>query len=106
MSSKLKDTAIDKAIIEMEPEYPDSIFDATTKDLIQKLLKKNPHERIGTGPLGIQEIMNHDFFKPLDFLQLETMDPPFKPDMKSINAQHQGIVYLYDMLCTIVYTKY
>ena len=90
LTSKVKDGAIDRAIQEMEPEYPDSVFDATTRDLIQKLLRKDCRHRLGAGTLGIKEIMAHDFFKPIDFLQLEVMEPPFKPDMKSINAQHQG----------------
>lgn len=90
LTSKVKDAAIDRAILEMEPEYPDTVFTEVSKDLIQKLLRKDKRIRLGSGPTGIDEIMSHEFFKPIEFSQLELMDPPFKPDMKSINAMHQG----------------
>jgi hypothetical protein len=36
-------------------------------DLIQKLLKRNPLERIGAGPEGASEIKSHPFFDPINW---------------------------------------
>ena len=41
----------------LEPEYPDDIFDNVTKDLITRLLIKDPTQRLGSGPMGIHEIL-------------------------------------------------
>lgn len=37
------------------------------KDLILKLLERNPRERLGSGPLGVQEIKEHPFFRDIDW---------------------------------------
>ncbi len=36
-------------------------------DLIQRLLRRNPLDRIGAGPLGAQEIKLHPFFDKIDW---------------------------------------
>ena len=48
-----------------------------SKDLIRKLLKKNPKER-----LKIESVINHDFFKQINLndIKLLKIQPPFKPD--------------------------
>jgi len=49
------------------------------RDLIQKLLVKDPTKRLGAN--GAQEIMNHEFFKKIDWDEVETMQtkPPIIP---------------------------
>lgn len=50
------------------------------RDLISKLLVKNPAKRLGSGPvdgpLGIGELKNHPFFSGTDWENLATTQPP------------------------------
>ena len=86
----IKEAAIDRSILEMEPEYDLAIFDDVTRDFIQGLLTKNPRHRLGSGPNGVQEIMNHPYFELIDFCMLDQMEPPYKPDKRAINALTQS----------------
>jgi len=45
------------------PEY----VPATAKDLIEKLLQRNPQKRLCAGPTGSVEIQDHPFFKGVDW---------------------------------------
>jgi len=56
-------------------------FKIETQDLLKKLLKKDPSERIGCGPKGPAELKAHPFFKSIDWQALEQklVKPPFKP---------------------------
>jgi serine/threonine-protein kinase RIM15 len=47
------------------------------KDLITKLLKRNPSERLGAK--GIQEIKDHPFFKGIVWETLLNQEAPFIP---------------------------
>jgi serine/threonine protein kinase len=38
-----------------------------TKDLLSKLLERNPSVRIGSGPRGAEEIKDHPFFAEIDW---------------------------------------
>ncbi|KAJ5079340.1 non-specific serine/threonine protein kinase [Anaeramoeba ignava] len=51
------------------------------KDLIKKLLEKNPLKRIGTGETGILEIQKHPFFADVNWEEIEnkTAKPNFEP---------------------------
>ena len=55
-------------------------MDESAKDLIDKLLRVDPNERIGCGPAGsdndIKAIKTHPFFKSIDFKNLHNMTPP------------------------------
>eukprot|EP00736_Rhodelphis_marinus_P000480 Rmarinus@m.19940 len=53
-----------------------------TKDLLTKLLEKDPEKRLGHG--GIEEIMNHPFFKGIDWDKLRKMEveAPLRPPDK------------------------
>jgi len=37
------------------------------KDLLKKLLEKNPYKRLGCGKNGVAEIKNHPFFKNINW---------------------------------------
>lgn len=58
----------------------------TAKDLLQKLLQKHPGERLGVNG-GIDEILSHEYFKKIDFKELENkrIKPPLKPDPLKFN---------------------
>lgn len=70
-----------KKIIFNEPEFnriPNIVISSETKDLLLKLLQKNPKQRP-----KIQAIKSHPFFNNFDFndlIQLK-MPPIFKPDI-------------------------
>jgi serine/threonine protein kinase len=51
------------------PEKHKIFVSDEAKDLINRLLIKNPHNRLGAAG-GIKEILAHDFFKPLDMTLL------------------------------------
>jgi hypothetical protein len=50
-----------------------------------QLLRRDPAKRLGSGPSGAQEIMDHPFFASIDFDELlaKKVDPPFKPVVTS-----------------------
>ena len=60
------------------------------KDLIKRLLDKNPKTRIGSKG-DADEIINHPWFQDgsLDFGQImeRTMKAPFVPDLSKLSAQ-------------------
>ena len=52
------------------------------KDIITKLLDKNPSHRLGVN--GVEEIKQHEFFKGLDWdaVYHKKLAPPFIPEVK------------------------
>ena len=71
-------------ICEKTFQGPDNASDEA-KDLIHRLLERNPAKRLGCGPLGSQEIFDHPFFKDLDWEQVRSrqMQPMFRPVVHS-----------------------
>ena len=51
------------------------INDTDAADLIQKLLMKNPSERIGAS--SMLDLQQHPFFEGIDFAQLRNKDVAF-----------------------------
>ncbi|USW55049.1 Putative serine/threonine-protein kinase, active [Septoria linicola] len=52
------------------------------KDILTRLLRKEPHKRLGgTTAKGVKELKAHRFFKKIDWKQLERreMEPPIQP---------------------------
>lgn len=49
--------------------------------LLRVLFKRNPANRLGAGPDGVNEIKNHPFFATIDWDKLyrKEIQPPFKP---------------------------
>ncbi|GLD95185.1 hypothetical protein PINS_up003827 [Pythium insidiosum] len=62
-----------------------SAFSEEAKDLLTGLLRRDPAKRLGSGPSGAQEIMDHPFFASIDFdkLMKKELEPPFKPVVTS-----------------------
>ncbi|OQR96926.1 protein kinase [Achlya hypogyna] len=66
------------------PEY----ISPQARDLIQRLLWKDPNQRLGSGPRGDKEIMDHPFFASIDWNKLyrKEISPPFKPKIDAGNG--------------------
>ena len=66
---------------------------AEGKDLITKLLMKNPRERLGCSG-GVREILEHPFFEGLDLARLLTFDlpPPYNPEIKGDEFFHPKLM--------------
>jgi hypothetical protein len=50
-----------------------------------QLLQKDRHKRLGSGYRGFDEVMHHDFFKPIvwEDLLAKRISPPFSPNVVS-----------------------
>ena len=77
---KQKKGKFNPQIYKMKIQIPENISKCA-KDLIEKLLNSNPRERIGYN--GSEEIMNHEFFKDIDFdkVIIKQYKPPFIPKL-------------------------
>ncbi|XP_077977201.1 ribosomal protein S6 kinase alpha-3-like isoform X2 [Glandiceps talaboti] len=51
------------------------------QSLLRQLFKRNPANRLGAGPNGVDDIKKHTFFKTIDWEKLlkKEISPPFKP---------------------------
>ncbi|XP_036402341.1 ribosomal protein S6 kinase alpha-2 [Megalops cyprinoides] len=51
------------------------------QSLLRALFKRNPNNRLGAGPDGVEEIKRHHFFGTIDWNKLyrKELKPPFKP---------------------------
>ncbi|XP_026878787.2 ribosomal protein S6 kinase alpha-2 isoform X1 [Electrophorus electricus] len=51
------------------------------QSLLRALFKRNPANRLGAGPEGVEEIKSHPFFTTIDWKKLyrKEIKPPFKP---------------------------
>ncbi|XP_062945175.1 ribosomal protein S6 kinase alpha-5 isoform X2 [Cynocephalus volans] len=69
-----------RRILKSEPPYPQEMS-ALAKDLIQRLLMKDPKKRLGCGPRDADEIKEHLFFQKMnwDDLAAKKVPAPFKP---------------------------
>ena len=56
-------------------------FSEEAKDLISKLVVKEPDKRLGAGPNGIEDLKSHNYFKEINWDDLENkkITPPFEP---------------------------
>lgn len=62
------------------PEYSNKGFLSDCRDLIDKLLRLKPSERLGAGPedsdLSFQALKSHPFFEGIDFEKLSEQEVP------------------------------
>lgn len=75
---------VSKRILKCQPPFP-TVIGPVARDLLQKLLCKDPKKRLGSGPNGAQDIKAHPFFKGLDWVELAArrVKAPFKPIVRS-----------------------
>ncbi|XP_077107263.1 ribosomal protein S6 kinase beta-2 [Ranitomeya variabilis] len=82
---------IDK-ILKGKPTFPPYLTPDAC-DLLKKLLKKNPAQRLGSGQADVADIQKHQFFRQIhwdDLLQCK-IEPPYKPNLLSEDdASHFG----------------
>ena len=53
------------------------------RDVLESLLEKEQHHRLGSGPTDEQEVRSHAFFASVDWdaLLRRRVTPPFRPDL-------------------------
>lgn len=71
-------------IVNEEPRIPDT-WNKHCQDFITRCLQKDPTRRIGSGPRGITELLEHPWFEDLDIDALRRCEltAPWKPTLKS-----------------------
>jgi len=87
-TSKTKDKAeIDRMTLNEEVEMPE-IFSPEVKEFLSGLLKKDVNERLGCRGRGGEELKEQEFFKGLDWEQIERQKyiPPLTPPRGEVNA--------------------
>jgi beta-adrenergic-receptor kinase len=95
---------IDKITLTQDIELPDQGFSAECRDLLEGLLKREVHERLGCRGKGFlewewqakaiawfcsaEEIKSHPFFRGVDWqvVYLRRMPPPLIPPRGEVNA--------------------
>jgi 3-phosphoinositide dependent protein kinase-1 len=78
-----------KKILNRDYEFPDNFPNDDAKDLIEKLLKFNPQERLGANDLPelrYTTIRNHNFFKGINWDEVFKNQPP--DDLEIINESN------------------
>jgi serum/glucocorticoid-regulated kinase 2 len=73
-------------ILNGELRFP-SYVTGDAQHLLEGLLTREVDKRLGSGTSGSQDVMNHAFFKDIDWKKLDRkeIEPPFKPKVKSEN---------------------
>uniref|UniRef100_A0AAQ5ZHD6 Ribosomal protein S6 kinase n=1 Tax=Amphiprion ocellaris TaxID=80972 RepID=A0AAQ5ZHD6_AMPOC len=73
-------TDIAKRISKKDPPFPKDM-EPLAKDLIQRLLVKDPKKRLGSGPNGAENVKKHPFYQKINWedLAAKKVPAPFKP---------------------------
>ncbi|KAG2469426.1 KS6A5 kinase, partial [Polypterus senegalus] len=73
-----------RRIMRCDPPYPHEMS-PLARDLLHKLLVKDPRKRLGSGPQGAAEIKSHPFFKGLNWVDLaaKKIAAPFEPEIRN-----------------------
>uniref|UniRef100_A0A673CKB4 Ribosomal protein S6 kinase n=1 Tax=Sphaeramia orbicularis TaxID=375764 RepID=A0A673CKB4_9TELE len=73
-------TDIAKRISKKDPPFPKDMG-SLAKDLIQRLLIKDPKKRLGSGPNGAENVKKHPFYQKINWedLAAKKVPAPFKP---------------------------
>ncbi|KAL7078637.1 hypothetical protein ACQ4LE_002080 [Meloidogyne hapla] len=79
---------IDKITLTQDIELPDQGFSPECRNLLEGLLKRDVHERLGCKGKGAEEIKTHPFFRGVDWqvVYLRRMAPPLIPPRGEVNA--------------------
>ncbi|XP_039625304.1 ribosomal protein S6 kinase alpha-4 [Polypterus senegalus] len=75
---------VSRRIMRCDPPYPHEMS-PLARDLLHKLLVKDPRKRLGSGPQGAAEIKSHPFFKGLNWVDLaaKKIAAPFEPEIRN-----------------------
>ena len=59
-------------------------------------MSRDPEQRLGCGPLGIQEIFQHPFFSSIDIgrMRRREIPPPFKPTIVGSEKENSSREYI------------
>ncbi|MFH4980468.1 hypothetical protein AB6A40_007177 [Gnathostoma spinigerum] len=62
----------------------------SAQSLLRALFKRNPANRLGAGPNGMENIKSHAFFSTIDWdrLYAREIEPPFKPALIAADETH------------------
>uniref|UniRef100_A0A7N6BFU8 Ribosomal protein S6 kinase n=1 Tax=Anabas testudineus TaxID=64144 RepID=A0A7N6BFU8_ANATE len=73
-------TDIAKRILKKDPPFPKDMG-PLAKDVIQRLLIKDPKKRLGSGPNGAENVKKHPFYQKINWedLAAKQVPAPFKP---------------------------
>lgn len=63
------------------PPILEETLSESARKLLKDFLNYDPEKRLGSK--GVEEIKNHDFFKPIDWDNLRNMEPPFVPTIEN-----------------------
>lgn len=79
---------IDKMTMTQDIELPDQGFTPEARDILEGLLKRDVHERVGCRGRGAEELKTHPFFRGVDWqvVYLRRMPPPLIPPRGEVNA--------------------
>jgi len=69
-SGNMNSSVICNQILKGSLKFPKGI-NHRTEELIKDLLMKKPSKRLGSGRLGTKELLDHQYFRELDFSLLE-----------------------------------
>lgn len=85
--------AVFQSIVKEDPKIPDTLT-AEARDIIQRLLVKDPSRRFGSLSGGEREIFNHPWFHGFDRNEIRNkrIPPPWIPDVDN----HYDIGYFDD----------
>ena len=75
-----------RLILTEKLRYPRHVS-AEAREIISKLMNKNPDRRLGSVS-DVDEVMEQPFFAPIDWsdLQRKRITPPFKPEVSVVLA--------------------
>ena len=73
-----------RRILSVEPVIS-KLLHQDSQDILRQLLDKQVHKRLGSGPMGIEEIKRHPFFGPIDFGKVLKggVKMPFLPNLQT-----------------------
>lgn len=79
---------VDRRTLEMPITFPDN-FSPEVKDLISKLLERDPSKRLGTGDRGASDVRAHEWFDTIDWQALvdHKVKPAIQPFQGQVNAK-------------------
>ena len=86
-----------RLILTEKLRYPRHVS-AEAREIISKLMNKNPDRRLGSVS-DVDEVMEQPFFAPIDWsdLQRKRITPPFKPEVSVVLAIILSVTVIYNI---------